>query len=110
MDTVTGPMQPLVDALNANGHVATASTASGSDDLVLALRALEQMRRRVETMNLLVRVFGVRAYQWATLMLAAGAWAYALVEPTAPRIIAAVLFTGMTHAPTWIVPLAKGSE
>lgn len=95
-------------------YVVPASTAANGlqntnvpDDLALMRDALRSMNQKLVSMTSLGAILSARAYQWATLVLSAGAWAYVLSEPTTPRIVGGVLFTGLTHIPTWIEGVRK---
>ena len=97
-------VEPTQQIVNAPIY-AYLNGAKPEDFDAIAARTLQEMRRRADLLNTLAGVLGPRAYQWATLVLSAGAWAYVLTEPATPRIVAAVLFTGLTHIPTWLASL-----
>ena len=66
--------------------------------------------QHLSILGLALRTLSARVYQWTTLGLVAGAWGYTLMEPAPWRIVAAVLFTLLTHVPTWAWTREKGGR
>ena len=83
-----------------NGHVA-AETAGASR--IESVPPRDRAQDTAKVLAIAIRVLAERAFPWVTLVLVSILWfcVTLMVELTPWKIVAAVLFTCLTHVPTW---------
>lgn len=74
---------------------------------VVAHPTMAREARDVRVLALAMNLLAERAYRWVSLVLVAAAFAFVLLYPSVLRIVTAVLFTVLTHAPLWWTDLRR---